>query len=341
MNNPAIVGIDLGKNCFHLHGQDDRGRELFHKKLNRTGIYKFLASLDPCTVAMEACGGAHFMARYAAQCGHQPRLIAAQHVRPYVKSNKNDFVDAQAICEVATRSATRFVATKTPAQQAQAMLNTVRDGFIKDRTATSNRIHAYLLELGVSLTPGFKSVQTLHVVLETLQAPALMLKLLGDLRKHFGYLDEQIKALTKEVECQAAADDLASRLMTIPCVGPITSSALAAEIGDGKQYKCGRDYAASVGLVPRQHSTGGRPRLLGISKRGDRNQRRLLIQCARVYLQVLDRQQGVLADWVRQLSASHHSNLVVCALANKLARIAWAIAASHGEFEARPSVISA
>lgn len=238
---------------------------------------------------MEACGGAHFMARYAAQCGHRPRLIAAQHVRPYVKSNKNDFVDAEAICEVATHSATRFVAVKPPAQQALAMLNSVRESFIKERTATSNRIHAYLLELGVSLTPGFKSIRTLPVVLEALQAPALMLKLLGTLRAHFTYLDDEIEALNKEIECQAAADDLASRLMTIPCVGPITSSALAAQIGDGQQFNCGRDYAASIGLVPRQHSTGGKPRLLGISKRGDRNQRRLLIQCARVYLMVLDR----------------------------------------------------
>lgn len=160
------------------------------------------------------------------------------------------------------------------------------------------------------------------------------------LHEHFNHLDEQVKTLDKDVESQAAEDDLAARLMTMPCVGPITSSALAAELGDGKQFKCGRNYAASIGLVPKQHSTGDKTVLLGISKRGDRNQRRLLIQCARVYLMQLERQRGWLADWVRQLLAHHHSNHVVCALANKMARIAWAIAAHHTEFDAGPAAMN-
>jgi transposase len=336
----AIAAIDLGKHSFHLHAQDDRGHELYRKKFTRAALTQHLANLEPCTVVMEACGGAHFMAQQVAKLGHTPKLIAPHLVRPYVKSNKNDFADAEAICEAATRPTMRFVPPKTQAQQVLAMLNSTRDSFIKDRTATANRIHAALLEVGVSLAPGFKSIKDLPALLETSSLPEPFKKILMSLHGHFNYLDGQVKKLDKDVECQAAADDLAARLMTMPCVGPITSTALAAELGDGKQFKCGRGYAASIGLVPKQHSTGGKTVLLGISKRGDRNQRRLLIQCARVYLIQLERQKGWLADWVRQLLAHHHSNHVVCALANKLARIAWAIAAHHTEFDAGPAAMN-
>ncbi len=341
MNKVAIAAIDLGKHSFHLHAQDDRGLELYRKKFNRVALAQHLANLEPCTVVMEACGGAHFMAQEVAKLGHTPKLIAPHLVRPYVKSNKNDFADAEAICEAATRPTMRFVPPKTQAQQVLAMLNSTRDSFIKDRTATTNRIHAALLEVGVSLAPGFKSIKDLPALLETSSLPEPFKKILMSLHGHFNYLDGQLKKLDKDVDCLAAEDDLAARLMTMPCVGPITSTVLAAELGDGKQFKCGRGYSASIGLVPKQHSTGGKTVLLGISKRGDRNQRRLLIQCARVYLIQLERQKGWLADWVRQLLAHHHSNHVVCALANKLARIAWAIAAHHTEFDAGPAAMNA
>jgi transposase len=341
MNKVAIAAIDLGKQSFHTHEQDDRGHLLCRKKFNRADLTQHLANLEPCIVAMEACGGAHFMAREVARMGHTPKLIAPHHVRPYVKSNKNDFADAEAICEAAGRPTMRFVSPKTEAQQELAMLNSIRDSFIKDRTATVNRIHAGLLEVGISLAASFKSIRELPILLDESSFSPRIKKMLLGLHSHFNYLDGQVKTLDKEVECQAAEDDLASRLMTMPCVGPITSTALAAELGDGKQFKCGRNYAASIGLVPKQHSTGDKTVLLGISKRGDRNQRRLLIQCARVYLMMLDRQQGALADWVRQLLARHHSNHVVCALANKLARIAWAIAAHHSEFKAGPNAMNA
>lgn len=341
MNKVAIAAIDLGKHTFHLHAQDDRDRELYRKKFTRVALTQHLANLEPCTVVMEACGGAHFMAQEVARLGHTPKLIAPHLVRPYVKSNKNDFADAEAICEAAVRPNMRFVSPKTQAQQALAMLNSIRDSFIRDRTATVNRIHAGLLEVGISLAAGFKPIRELPILLDECSFSPRIKKLLMWLHSHFNYLDGQVKALDKEVDCQAAEDDLAARLMTMPCVGPITSSTLAAELGDGKQFKCGRNYAASIGLVPKQHSTGGKTVLLGISKRGDRNQRRLLIQCARVYLIQLDRQQGWLADWVRRLLAHHHSNHVVCALANKLARIAWAIAAHHTEFDAGPAAMNA
>jgi transposase len=341
MNKVAIAAIDLGKHTFHLHAQDDRGHELYRKKFTRAALIQHLASLESCTVVMEACGGAHFMAQEVAKLGHTPKLIAPHLVRPYVKSNKNDFADAEAICEAATRPTMRFVHPKTQAQQLLAMLNSTRDSFIKDRTATANRIHAAFLEVGVSLAPGFKSIKELPALLEASSLSEPFKKILMSLHKHFNYLDEQVKSKDKDVECQAAEDDLAARLMTMPCVGPITSTVLAAELGDGKQFKCGRGYSASIGLVPKQHSTGDKTVLLGISKRGDRNQRRLLVQCARVYLMQLDRQKGWLADWVRQLLAHHHSNHVVCALANKLARIAWAIAAHHTKFDAGPTAMNA
>src|SRR5436190_14213104 len=167
MNKVAIAAIDLGKHCFHLHAQDDRGHELYRKKFNRAALTQHLANLEPCTVVMEACGGAHFMAQEVAKLGHTPKLIAPHLVRPYVKSNKNDFADAEAICEAATRPTMRFVPPKTQAQQVLAMLNSTRDAFIKDRTATVNRIHAALLEVGVSLAPGFKSIKELPARLET------------------------------------------------------------------------------------------------------------------------------------------------------------------------------
>ncbi|WP_085729444.1 IS110 family transposase [Pseudomonas sp. R37(2017)] len=341
MNNVAIAAIDLGKRSFHLHAQDEHGHELYRKKFNRTGLTRHLANLNPCTVVMEACGGAHFMAQHVATLGHSAKLIAPHLVRPYVKSNKNDFADAEAICEAATRPTMRFVPPKTQDQQALAMLNSTRDAFVKDRTATVNRIHAALLEVGVSLAPGFKSINELETWLEEASFSDAIKRILRCLHEHFKYLNEQVKSLDKRVESQAAEDDLACRLMTMPCVGPITSSVLAAELGDGRQFKCGRGYSASIGLVPKQHSTGNKTVLLGISKRGDRNQRRLLIQCARVYLMQLDRQKGWLANWVRQLLTHHHSNHVVCALANKLARIAWAIAAHHTEFDAGPTAMNA
>lgn len=341
MTKVAIAAIDLGKHTFHLHAQDDRGHELYRKKFTRTSLIQHLANVEPCTVVMEACGGAHFMAQEVTKLGHLPKLIAPHLVRPYVKSNKNDFADAEAICEAATRPTMRFVPVKTQAQQVLAMSNSIRDAFIKDRTATANRIHAALLEIGISLAPGFKSINSLPALLEASSISQPFKNNLTRLYRHFKSLEEEIRSLDKELQCQAAEDDLATRLMTMPCVGPITSTVLAAELGDGKQFKCGRGYSASIGLVPKQHSTGGKSVLLGISKRGDRNQRRLLVQCARVYLMHLDHQNGWLADWVRQLLARHHSNHVVCALANKLARIAWAIAAHRTEFDAGSNAMNA
>lgn len=341
MTTATLVGIDLGKHSFHLHGQDAAGREVFRKKATRQQMMRWLGNLPACTVVMEACAGAHYLARQLATMGHEARLISPQFVRPFVKGNKNDFIDAEAICEAACRPSMRFVTPKTESQQTLSVLHRMRDSLVRDRTKTVNQAHGFLLEFGVSLPKGLALMRRLPDTLADRELPNRLVVLLMRLHAHFCYLDDQIKDLDREIADQLAEDDMGSRLLTIPCVGPMTASVLAAEMGDGKQYRCSRDFAASVGLVPRQYSTGGRSNLLGISKRGDKNLRRLLVQCARVYLLRLDQQQGPLAEWVRALRLRRHSNVVVCALANKFARIAWAIVTRHSTFDAGPNAMAA
>lgn len=341
MSELALVGIDLGKHTFHLHGQDKPGREVFRKKLSRPQMMQFFGNLPACTVVMEACAGAHYVARELLAMGHQTKLISPQFVRPFVKGNKNDFVDAEAICEAASRPSMRFVSPKSEVQQTLSVLHRLRESRVRERTRATNQMHGFLLEFGISLPRGLAVMTRLSSVLAQHQLPARLTVLLQRLHEHFVYLDKQVQELDKELAGQLADDDLGSRLLSMPCVGPITASLLACEMGDGRQYGCSRDFAASVGLVPRQYSTGGKANLLGISKRGDKNLRRLLVQCARVYMQRLEYQKGPLADWVRSLLSRRHSNVVACALANKLARIAWAIATHHSVFETGSDTLSA
>jgi len=325
MQDVTLVGIDLGKHSFHVHGQNRFGKAVFRKKFSRKQMTEFFATFHACTVVMEACAGAHYIARQLTAFGHQVKLISPQFVRPFVKSNKNDFVDAEAICEAATRPSMRFVTPKTESQQTLSALHRVRESLVHDRVKASNQIHGFLLEFGISLSIGHAAIKRLPSALAEHPLPARLVTILERLHAHFKYLDTQISEIDKELNRQIADDDLAQRLLTIPGIGTITASVLASEMGDGKQYRCSRDFAASIGLVPRQYSTGGRSNLLGISKRGDKNIRRLLVQCARSYMCRLDRQTGRLADWVRGMLMRRHSNVVACALANKLARTAWAL----------------
>ncbi|HDR9512124.1 IS110 family transposase [Burkholderia cepacia] len=338
MQNVTLVGIDLGKHSFHVHGQDKAGKAVFRRKLSRKQLVEFFATFHACTVAMEACAGAHWMARKLSEFGHTVKRISPQFVRPFVKSNKNDFVDAEAICEAAARPSMRFVTPKTESQQTLAALHRVRQALVRDRVRTTNQMHGFLLEFGISLPVGHAVVRRLSVVLAEHRLPPRLVAILERLHAHFKYLTEQIGDIEKELDRQLAEDPLGQRLLTIPGVGPITASLLASELGDGKQYRCGRDFAAAVGLVPRQYSTGGRANLLGISKRGDKNIRHLLVQCARAFMLRLDKQSGRVADWVRAMLTRRHSSVVACALASKLARIAWAIVSSNTVFERQPSV---
>lgn len=291
MQDVILIGIDLGKHSFHLHGQDARGKAVFRKKCSRMQLITFLATFHPCTVVMEACAGAHHMARHLMTFGHQVKLTSPQFVRSFVKGNKNDFIDAEAICEAASRPNMRFVTPRTEVQQILSALHRVRESLVHDRVKASNQIHGFLLEFGISLPIGSAAIRRLPSVLPEHPLPARLIAVLNRLYAHYKYLDEQIAEVEKELQLQE--DDLGQRLMAVPGVGPITASRLSAELGDGKQYGCGRDFAASVGLVPRQYSTGGRATLFGLSRRGDKNLRRLLVQCARSYMQRLDKQKGM------------------------------------------------
>lgn len=333
MENVALIGIDLGKHSFHLHCQDKSGKALQRKKFTRTNLMQFLATCPSTVVVMEACAGAHFMARRISDIGHEAKLISPQFVRPFVKSNKNDFVDAEAICEAASRPSMRFVQPRTEVQQAMRALHRVRESLIRDKVKTTNQIHGFLLEFGISLPTGDTVIKRLSPVLVEHEIPEYLSRLLMKLHAHYLYLVEQITELESELNQSIKTDDTAQRIMTIPGVGPITASLLSSQLGDGKQFSCSRDFAASTGLVPRQYSTGGKSTLLGISKRGDKNLRRLLVQCARSFMMRLEHQQGRLAEWVREQLSKKHSNVVACALANKLARIAWAITTNHNEYQ--------
>ncbi|EES5635546.1 TPA: IS110 family transposase [Escherichia coli] len=334
MQNVALIGIDLGKHSFHIHCQDKSGNALLRKKFTRTKLMQFLATCPSSVVVMEACAGAHFMARRISDIGHEAKLISPQFVRPFVKSNKNDFIDAEAICEAASRPSMRFVQPRTETQQAMRALHRVRESLIRDKVKTTNQIHGFLLEFGISLPTGDAAIKRLSLVLAEHEVPEYLSRLLMKLHAHYLYLIEQITELESELNQSIKADATAQRIMTIPGVGPMTASLLSSQLGDGKQFSCSRDFAASTGLVPRQYSTGGKSTLLGISKRGNKNLRRLLVQCARSFMMRLEHQQGRLAEWVRKQLDNKHSNIVACALANKLARIAWAITALQKEYQA-------
>ncbi len=266
---------------------------------------------------MEACGGSHFMARKLEELGHSPKLISPQFVRPFVKSNKNDFVDAEAICEAASRPSMRFVQPRTESQQAMRALHRVRESLVQDKVKTTNQMHAFLLEFGISVPRGAAVISRLSTILEDNSLPLYLSQLLLKLQQHYHYLVEQIKDLESQLKRKLDEDEVGQRLLSIPCVGTLTASTISTEIGDGRQY-----------------STGGRTTLLGISKRGNKKIRTLLVQCARVFIQKLEHQSGKLADWVRDLLCRKSNFVVTCALANKLARIAWALTARQQTYVA-------
>ncbi len=263
MENIALIGIDLGKNSFHIHCQDRRGKAVYRKKFTRPKLIEFLATCPATTIAMEACGGSHFMARKLEELGHSPKLISPQFVRPFVKSNKNDFVDAEAICEAASRPSMRFVQPRTESQQAMRALHRVRESLVQDKVKTTNQMHAFLLEFGISVPRGAAVISRLSTILEDNSLPLYLSQLLLKLQQHYHYLVEQIKDLESQLKRKLDEDEVGQRLLSIPCVGTLTASTISTEIGDGRQY-----------------STGGRTTLLGISKRGNKKIRTLLVQCA-------------------------------------------------------------
>lgn len=327
MNTMALLGIDIGKHHFHLHGQDSKGHQVLRKKVTRTQLLRLLVQVPVCTIVMESCAGAHWLARELLQFGHKVKLIAPQYVKPFVKGNKNDFIDAEAICEAASRPSMRFVSIKTAEQQTLGALHRVRDALVRQRTAAINQVHGFLLEFGISLPVGFAAIRRLPILLddEHERLPPRLIALLRRLYEQIQSLSEQVKQIETDLMAQLKEDEMSQRLLTIPGIGPITASALSAELGDASHFRCGRDFAASLGLVPGQYSTGGKQKLLGISKRGDKHIRRLLVQGARAVMQRANTRDDALGRWLRSLLSRRHSNVVACALANKMTRIAWAV----------------
>lgn len=324
-----IVGIDLAKRSFHVCAVDGAGRCVLSKKLTRAGLGPFVANLPPCTVAMEACGSAHYWARKFRGYGHEVRLIAPQFVKPFVKSNKNDAADAEAICEAAQRPSMRFVAVKTVEQQDIQAIHRMRSLAVERRTAQINQIRGLLLEYGIEIAQGRPAIQRrLPEILEDADnglSERFRVELHG-LAEELRHLNERVAHYDAQIKAIAQSNSQARILMTIPGVGAKGATALVAAIGeDPTLFKNGRGLAAWIGLVPRQHSTGGRDRLLGISKRGDVYLRNLLIHGARALLHWVERKEDRTSRWATALKVRRHANVAVVAMANKIARVAYAV----------------
>lgn len=323
----TTIGIDLAKNVFQVHGVDEHGKVQVKKQLKRAQVFPFFANLPPCLIGMEACSGAHYWARKLTTYGHTVRLIAAQFVKPYVKTNKNDAADAEAICEAVSRPHMRFVAIKNGNQQAVLALHRARQGFVKARTAQANQVRGLLTEFGIVIPQGICHLsKRLPEILEDGEndLPGTLRQLLARLMAHFRILDQQVTDLEQQITLWHRDNEVSRRLAGIPGIGPITASALVASIGDARSFANGRQMAAWVGLVPRQHSSGGKPTLLGISKRGDSYLRTLLIHGARSVVRVSENKLSA-DSWLRRLMGRRSKNVATVALANKNARTAWAL----------------
>jgi transposase len=335
----TTIGIDLGKNTFHLVGLDRRGAIASQLKLSRGQLERRLVNVPPCLIGMEACSGSHHIGRRLTALGHDVRLIPAQYVKPFLKGHKNDYRDAEAIAEAVQRPTMRFVAIKTPEQMDLLALHRVRSRLVGQRTGLINQIRGFLIERGITVRQGVMPLRKALPDILGSNAEALsprMVGLIADLAQDWRRLDERIAAVSAQIEALAQQDESCERLMTIPGVGPIISSAVVAAIGNGTGFKQGRDFAAWLRLVPKQESTGDRTILGKISKRGNKYLRTLFVQAAHV---VLVRRPGAakrgLWPWIERASRRLHRNMLAIALANKLARIAWAVLARGRAYEPR------
>ncbi|WP_376100872.1 IS110 family transposase (plasmid) [Roseomonas sp. CCTCC AB2023176] len=326
--NAAVYGVDLGKNVFHVVGLDRSGQPIQKAKVRRDTLLQFFECAAPAVVGMEACAGSQWLARKIKAFGHTVRIIPAQFVKPYVKSNKSDLIDAAAIAEAVTRPTMRFVEIKTTEQVDLQALHRIRERLVTSRTRLICQMRAFCLEYGVAMRQGagaFKLDLTGVIEDEENDLTPTMRRLLGELREELSVLEARIATVSREIEATAASNEVARRLASIPGIGPLGATAIVAAVGEGRQFRKARDLAAWVGLVPRQHSTGGKTTLLGINKRGNSYIRRLLIHGARSCLMHLDRSRDRLGAWLDRLRARMHPNKVVVALAAKMARIAWVI----------------
>ena len=335
------VGIDLGKTSFHLVALGDRGKVLVKKKFTQKQLITFTANLQTCLIGMESCSGSHFLGRALREQGHEVKLIPAQFVKPFVKSHKNDFVDAEAIAEAVERENMRFVPIKTDDQLDLQAMHRVRDRLVSRRTAVINQIRAFLLERGmVFAQKPTKLKAAMADVLENADnaLTPMMRNMISILWDEWKTVEQQINELTDRLEQIAESDAGCRRIRQIPGIGPIVATAIVAAIGNGAAFRKGRDFAAWLGLVPRQYSTGGNAKLLGISKRGNIYLRKVLIHGARAAAMRIKRDRFPIGAWMDALEARAPRNVLVVAKANKLARIAWAVLSTGEEY--RPGAIA-
>jgi len=335
------IGIDLAKDVFQLHGVDEFGNMVLRKQVKRAQLAIFFSNLPVCLVGMEACSGAHYWARKLQSMGHTVRLMAPQFVKPYVKTNKSDAADPEAICEAVTRPNMRYVPVKNIEQQAVLALHTVRQGFIKARTAQANQIRGLLSEFGLIIPKGIGYiVSRVPDILEdaTNELLGVFRNLMQRLFDHFKEVSMKVKALNMEIQQWHRNNEASTRLAQIPGIGPISATALVASLSNAKNFDNGRQVAAWLGLVPRQHSTGGKTNLLGMSKRGDSYLRTLLIHGARSVIYRASLKKDNINSWVNILVSRRNKNIAAVALANKNIRIVWALLAHDREF--RPDYVS-
>jgi len=325
------IGIDLGKTTFHLVALGEHGKILLKKKLSRKQLLALTANLPASRIGLEACSGSHFLARALRDQGHDARLIPAQFVKPFLKSNKNDFLDAEAIAEAVERENMRFVPIKTDDQLDLQALHRVRERLVSRRTAVINQTRAFLLERGITFRKGASSLRRqMPEILENGDAPLSprIRSLLAMMWGEWKQLDEQVESFNTQIEAICGGDAACQRLREIPGVGPLIASAVVASIGNGAAFRKGREFAAWLGLIPKQYSTGGKVKLLGISKRGNRYLRTMFIHGARSLVLRVNRERSPLGGWISSLEARAHRNVVIVAMAHKLARITWAVLAS-------------
>jgi len=332
----TTIGLDLAKNVFQVHGVDAHGATVLRKQLRRDQVTAFFARLEPCLVGIEACGGAHYWAGKLGNLGHRVRMMAPQFVKPYVKTNKNDALDTEAICEAVARPNMRFVPTKSPEQQSVLALHTARQSFVAARTAQANQIRGLLMEFGLVIPQGIGHIYTrVPELIEDAcnELPGRFRMLVDRLLEHLRELDRQVRELEREIEQWHRSSEVSRRLETIPGIGPMTASALVASAGDPHNFKNARQFAAWIGLVPHQNSSGGKTQLLGISKRGNVYLRTLLIHGGRTMVELARTKADRAGTWLGKLVARRHHNIAAVAMANKNARLAWALLSSGKAYE--------
>lgn len=335
----TTIGIDIGKNTFHLIGLDASGSIVLRQKLTRGQVRERLVNLPPCVIGMEACVGAHYLCRQAFEFGHDARLMPARYVKPYLKGQKNDFRDAEAIAEAVQRPTMRFVAAKTVEQLDLQSLHRVRARLVRHRTSVINQIRALLLDRGIAVRQGRHHLrQALPDILgqEAEHLSPRMVRMICGLSADWHHLDARVEEVTDEITIIAMADATSRRLMTVPGIGPIIASAIVAAIGDGMAFAKGRDFAAWLGLIPRQISTGGRTILGRMSKRGNTYLRTMLVRGAKIILlRPKNWPRHSFGPWLGAASKRMHKNVLAVALANKLARIAWNVLVRDNDYEFR------